>query len=332
MKDHYTAAELAALKLPGLPSTQQNIKRRARQEGWPAQKRGGRGGGWEYPLSALPRQARDALLTREAAAPVPAAADAPPADAPVLPDLPSLTDRQREVAAARAALVAEVNNLGARFGRSKAIDAVIAHAKAGTLRPDLQELVPVANAKANATRTLARRTVYNWVQAQDSGGVRALAPRAGNEPDRDIPPWAAALLRAYRQPQKPSLHQAVAALRADPPEGVTPPSYDQARRFLAKLDPITKAKGRVGPNALRAYKAFTRRETSDLWPGAVFSADGHSFKARVINPLSGKPFTPEVTAVIDIHTRYVAGWSCGLAENSVDVLEALSAAMVACAR
>jgi len=330
MKAHYTAAELAELRLPGLPQTESGIIRRAKNEYWPSQRRKGRGGGSVFPVAALPRAAREALLAREAAADDTAVAPAEPADPPAgLPDMPSLTDDQRRTAEARAAIVAEVNRLGATFGRSKAIDAVVGYAREGRLRADLMDLIPLANARGNAKRTLSRRTVYNWVTAHERDGVPALAPKPAQSPDTEIPAWAAALLREYRKPQKPSLQQAVAALRADPPEGITPPTYEQARRFLSKLDPITKAKGRVGPNALRAYKAYTRRDTSELWPGAVVSADGHSFKAKVLNPLTGKPFTPEITIVIDIFSRYVTGWSVGLAENSIDVLEALSSAMVA---
>jgi putative transposase len=91
MKDHYTAAELAELQLPGLPSTESATIRRAKREAWPGQKRAGRGGGWEYPLSALPRQARDALLAREAAAPVKAETAEVPAE--TTSGLPYLTDQ-----------------------------------------------------------------------------------------------------------------------------------------------------------------------------------------------------------------------------------------------
>ena len=85
----------------------------------------------------------------------------------------------------------------------------------------------------------------------------------------------------------------------------------------------------MGPQALKSLKAFTRRDTGDLWPTAVYSSDGHTFKATVEHPFHGQPFRPEVTAVIDIFTRYITGWSVGLAENSLGVLEALSASIVA---
>ena len=37
MKTHYSAAELAASALPGLPGTERNIRAKADREGWPYQ-------------------------------------------------------------------------------------------------------------------------------------------------------------------------------------------------------------------------------------------------------------------------------------------------------
>lgn len=62
MKTHYSCAELAAMKLPGLPTTERAIQITAARESWPKIKRSGRGGGWEYPATCLPNSARNALL------------------------------------------------------------------------------------------------------------------------------------------------------------------------------------------------------------------------------------------------------------------------------
>ncbi len=58
-KTHFTAKELAGL--PGMPSTERAIQIMAKREKWPFQKRSGRGGGREYPLSCLPPETRAAL-------------------------------------------------------------------------------------------------------------------------------------------------------------------------------------------------------------------------------------------------------------------------------
>ncbi|MEM6839669.1 MAG: DNA-binding protein [Cyanobacteria bacterium P01_C01_bin.120] len=54
-------AAKALVGLPELPTTERSIQRMAKREGWQCQKRQGRGGGWEYHVSALPEETRVAL-------------------------------------------------------------------------------------------------------------------------------------------------------------------------------------------------------------------------------------------------------------------------------
>lgn len=58
MKAWYTAKELSDLSLPGLPGTKRNINRLAGTQEWPSRPRQKRGGGREFPVSALPEIAR----------------------------------------------------------------------------------------------------------------------------------------------------------------------------------------------------------------------------------------------------------------------------------
>jgi putative transposase len=71
-RDWFTPAEIVAAKSPELPGTVRNLNRMAETQGWrtdptKARPAGGKGGGWEYHLSALPSgaQARLALLHPE---------------------------------------------------------------------------------------------------------------------------------------------------------------------------------------------------------------------------------------------------------------------------
>lgn len=59
---HYAASELAGL--PGMPTTERRVRARATKKGWPSRPRAGRGGGREYPLSALPPETRAHLAGR----------------------------------------------------------------------------------------------------------------------------------------------------------------------------------------------------------------------------------------------------------------------------
>lgn len=314
MKEWFSASELAALKLPALPSAQQNIKLWAKRESWKTRKRSGAGGGSEYPISALPPEAQDALLERILKTSAPAKA------APLPPqNTADLKDYQRKVMDARAAILMEVDRLTALTSRISAVLAVVDASKNGTLRPDLQELVPIANAKSRAGSSLSRPTLYRWLAARRDHGAPGLAVQA--VPETSIPEWASALMDLYARPQKPSLAFCVERLQAE--YGDDAPSYDQAKRFLRKLDTISRNKGRMGPRELKRLKAFVRRDTSELWPTAVYSADGHTSDAEVAHPIHGRPFRPEITTIIDIYTRRVVGWSVGLAETTWGTLDAI---------
>ncbi|WP_319922054.1 DNA-binding protein [Klebsiella variicola] len=56
LKTHYTAQELADMRLPGLPETRPGIVARAKTNSWDSRARSGRGGGNEYSLESLPTE------------------------------------------------------------------------------------------------------------------------------------------------------------------------------------------------------------------------------------------------------------------------------------
>ena len=44
---------------------------------------------------------------------------------------------------------------------------------------------------------------------------------------------------------------------------------------------VAVEQGRMGPREIKATKPFVRRDTSKLWPGDIYMADGHAFDAEV---------------------------------------------------
>jgi len=96
------------------------------------------------------------------------------------------------------------------------------------------------------------------------------------------------------------------------------------RRWLGKLGNVERERGRRGARDLKNILPHKRRDFLHLKPAAIYTADGHTFDAEVLNPLSGLPFRPEITTVLDVGTRRCMGWSVGLAESRFTVLEALS--------
>lgn len=159
------------------------------------------------------------------------------------------------------------------------------------------------------------RTLKRWLSAGD------LTPRVAQR-DMSVPPWAKVFLERYQQPQKPSIE---AAYR-DACNAWTVaerPSIHQVRRFLDKLGTVTRERGRMGPRELKNIQPFIRRDFSHLEPNDIWTADGHCFDAEVQHPLHGRPFRPEITAILDIATRRCVGWSIDLAESGIAVADAI---------
>ncbi|WP_235017245.1 Mu transposase C-terminal domain-containing protein [Tistlia consotensis] len=256
---------------------------------------------------------------------MPAPASLPASAEPEKPlaEAAPLADWQRRCLEARAAILDEVDRLAVVSGPKAAIMEVVERAAEGRLRPELQALVPVANARTgkDGKRTLSRPSIYRW-RAEAVKGAAALAPREARAL-LVIPAWAPFLMRLYRAPTKRPLAAVMEDLPGILPEDVPAPSYDQARRFLKRLSVVERERGRLGPNALLSVKGFKRRSTEGLEPLDVVTADGHTFKADVAHPVHGRPFRPEVCAVMDVVTRYVFGWSAGLAESTWVVMDTL---------
>lgn len=91
LREWFSAADLAALRLPGLPTTPQALGRLARSERWSWRDAAGQGRAMrEYHCTALPARAFEALIdrirpvavTEERAVPALSAQLAPPASAP----------------------------------------------------------------------------------------------------------------------------------------------------------------------------------------------------------------------------------------------------------
>lgn len=334
MKSWYSAAEL--MGLPGMPAAKSKVIDKAKRESWKSQPRAGKGGGREYAFLSLPEEAQQHLI-RQSTPRVPTQDVAPLVAAPVQDTLPAvagdperplqpvgdLKDWQRSRMEARLGVLMELDRLAVVMGIEKAIQTLLTQAELGQLSPELQRQVPVANARsggADGSRTLSRRTLYRWLAEREKGHA-ALAPVPTER--RDIPAWVPSLLELYQRPTKPSLAWAMTELPKRLPEGVTPPSYWAACRFLKRMPEIEREHGRHGPRAMRDLRPFRRRDTSQHWPGDIYTMDGHTFDAEVQHPAHKRPFRPEITSCIDVATRKLIGWSIALAESGWAVLDAL---------
>lgn len=313
-----TASDIVALALPGLPTSKPALLAKADREGWPSRPRQGRGGGKEYAVSALPQAARDALAC-QALATAPAAV---PRQLDMF-ETTRLQGWQRSTMEARAAILVHVQTLAAGIGMLRAEKLFAEQAKAGNLPPTVQKLVDTANGKKGKRTGVSAATLRRWRgETAQTEEVRALAPKA--PPPLGPRPWLHPLLRLYSMPTRPSILWCLEELRR---QGVSDlPTPRTAQRAIADLGAVTRNQGRLGPRALKKFRAYVKRTFDELEPLDVISADGHTFKAEVRHPQHGGPFRPEIVTVIDIATRRVIGFSVGLAESAWTVADALRVA------
>lgn len=333
-KTHYTAKELAGLT--GLPNSERGVQKVAERESWPYQKRAGRGGGREYPITALPAETRDHLLDRMVATlpekicnlPILATETLPAVAEPAanLPAITTLKKWQVETMDARIFFMRLIEQAGdAGLGITQAIKRIVRQAADGSLPAEAHAMVPLANkrsGKDTRKRTLSETSMMRWWSTWIKKGKQSqsLAPKAIERDD--LPPWAPFFLKVYQVPQKISVTHAIEDLAGVLPPGVQMPSEHQARRFIKKYSRLEIQKGRMTGKELKSLKGFIRRDTSGFLPLDICLCDGHSFKADVAHPVHGRPFKPEVCAVIDAVTRVCIGWSAGLAESSMTVADA----------
>lgn len=335
MAHFMTAQEIAdagkRLSLPCIPHSKRGVNKRADKEGWDeapclARKRFGAagGGGMEYDVSLLPEPMQVALEAESAnAVTVLNTKEARAIDTIKREalDTTALTARQRTVMNARSMVLSAIESVQIDGGhtRSQTVDLFIS----GAIDFGLDaETVAAANDRKGGSRVISRSTLLRWFRFRDGTGVGALAPKATKE-RADIPAWFWDFLKHYARPQKPCITEAMNAYlnsNQRPNETVT---YTKVRRLISKLGNVEKHRGREGSLTLKSRQAYVTRSTGDLLPTCVYTSDGKTFDAEIQHPLHGRPFRPEITAVVDVATRKCVGFSVGLAENAEGVVDAL---------
>lgn len=290
---------------------------------------------FEYAFSGLPEQIQNELCHRFSVSIVKAKPKSLPADLRQV-ELKALTEKQREVAGARMALVAQVAQLEQAQPRYKAIKFFCEQIKHGGISDDLMRLVETANNKKGKNRTLSERTLNQWVLDYEKADtpeerLKALAPmqRVAKKAEEIV--WLPDFLAVYRQTNGINVAEAYhyfsaewdARFADEPLRLEMKPSIDQVRAALAKLPKHIKEIGRKTGSELRALNTYVKRDWSVLQVNDVWVGDGHAMKLKVAHPEHGRPFIPEVTLIMDASCRFIVGWSASLAENVLAVADAL---------
>ncbi len=340
--------------LPGMPGTAQgvrySIKKMASSEHFRRKRAGSKT--IEYSIDCLPQVTQRALRERHVAqlmatAPQEITTQPPvkrerkqnvvqPVEAyrgsPQLVEerLNALTENQRKVAEARIALVCEVLRISQEpgFSCASAIRFIVSRLAQGGMQERLESLVITANARKGKERTLSAITLKRWMAAFNKAQNAAerlllLAPGKRDEIKPEEISWLPEFLAQYRQANGRPMSEAYEDFVADwqrrhadePYMLEVMPSYDVVRYAMKKLPEVVKQKGRVTGSEYRQLEGFTRRDWTAMPVNYVWIGDGHGMKLKCAHPIHGRPFSPEVTFVIDGGTRFVVGWSLDLAEN-----------------
>ncbi|MBB4016703.1 transposase InsO family protein [Chelatococcus caeni] len=339
VKQWLTASELAEAQLPSLPETERGVRKMAAREGWPSRDRIGRGGGREYPLEALPAEARAAYLGRHLqAVEVPVVLQA--SQSPAEPETSDLCGRAAEARDARLALLQILDRYIAESGVTKRL--------ADQHFCDLynSERIEVADWIRRHVRSITPSTLFRWRAARRDGrtkrlGVDKAAARKGcgvldQANGGEVKTFLLALL--VKQPHLTAKHLR-RALEAQFEGGLDLVSrYGEIRRVpVPPLRTIQWAIGRwkeelkveltalTNPDAFKSkYRASGRNSyrhvtrLNQLWmidasPADVLCSDGrHSIYAAIDvysrRLLISVSRTPRAAAVCALMRRTILAW------------------------
>ncbi len=315
-KEYFTASELASYELASLPSTFQNINRKAQKEDWKHQQRNGRGGGKEYHINSLPEAARIDLLNKLNAE-----------NKPTLPaikeDIGNTKDWQKDAMEARLLILTEVEKLAQILeGKILKAEKTFAEMAANNEHPEwLMERIAQANVRGGkkGSRKISKATLRNWRGLLQKSGQMALLPKAPQTQKAELA-WLDPFLKEFQKPTKPSIAQVYEVLEA---QGYAMPHIDTVRKHVRSLPLLQKERGRKLSRKMREIKSFKRRTVDMLLPNDVYTSDGHKADFEVYDFISGNIFRPEIISVLDCKTRLCVGWSAGKDESQYLVADAL---------
>ena len=309
----FTAAELADLRLPGLPANKRSINRRAREERWTtratldgeplARHRAGRGGGFEFHLSLLPPSARLELEKLRGSQPTAALLEAANRDD-------------------RAATWGWLERQPAKV-RSEA-ERCLAFITEITVLQSAGMTATAAVAEVSSRSQVGKSTLWAWraaikgVAAADR--LPALAPRrkgGGSKTDIADVLWTQ-FKSDFLRPSAPTLTSCYARAAAYAAEnGLSMASERTFRRRLEReIDPAIVKLRREGEEALRRSVPAQRRDVTQLHAMECVNIDGHKFDVFVQHPETGKPMRPVMVAIQDVRSSKVLAWRVDVSETA----------------
>jgi hypothetical protein len=295
-REWFSAAELAEMGLPGLPTTQAKVRdaieraghAAAEHEGLRWRRRAGRGGGVEYHLACLPMAARAKLAFAERQA-----AEAPPEVA--AEGLWEWFARQPDKKKAKAR------------ARLAALDAVETLVRAGEGRVLAMQMIA-------AEQKIALSSLYEWAKlvhgVPRADWLPALAPRhAGGRESADCTPEAWEAIKAdFLRPERPNFTDCYRRLQSlAAREGWTIPAERTLHRRMMAIPEQQRVLLRDGVDALRRMFPAQRRDRGVFHALEAVNADGHSWDVFVRWP-DGSIARPHMCAFQDLFSGKILSW------------------------
>lgn len=310
-QEWFSAAELAALKLPDFPASERAVQRYAKQSEWqtPASEgarwriRQGRagGGGPEYHWMLLPEAARIVVAKRFPPG-EPEAADA--RDARVRDALADAYERLPETKKRAAERMAEALRQLRRLRWSGMSEAVA-----------VESVCRIMDVKPS--------TLRSWVRlvrgAEEADWKYWLAPRHQGAPTREAPCHPDAwrhLLGVYLAKEAPTFEQSVRLTReAAAAQGWTLPSNRTLLRRIEALPREVVVLAREGVQQLAALYPAQRRDVRVFHATQAVNADGHTFDVFV-RWEDGSVGRPVLVAFQDLYSRLILSHRIDRTENT----------------
>lgn len=328
LREWFTAAELAAFKLVGLPGTERNIRAFADRENWTRQEREGRGGGFEYHRISLPKAARDALdialvdelLAANTNAPRAIVADRTSADLPaegtgrtLVPSAPVDPRRESLWRIFERKTTKQKDEAKRRLEMLRVIEALIADG-----RPKVKAIDTVAAARGVDAATLRRwRASVRGLDRSD--WLAALAPGHVGKVELkpiDVECWDFFKGDYLRNSQTTAEGAYERTQRfAEPRQVLLPSLKTLMRRLVREVGPAAIAYKREGAEALRRMYPDQQRDHGSLKALECVVADGHKLDVRVILP-NGTVDRVALLAWQDVYSGKLLSWRLGETETA----------------
>ncbi|GFE94869.1 transposase domain-containing protein [Acetobacter persici] len=305
----FSPAELAALKLPGMPTTARAFQLKAKEENWfdPEnegkcwRRRNGRGGGYEFTPYVLDTIAQAALVARI---------------------LPPAEPEGEEERGERSELWDRYRKLPEhKQERAKKAHRILMMVESWIDAKCCQKKLAIAHIAKD--QKVGKTTIYNWyrdVRGLDKcDWLPALADRLhGNRKKyAGCDEQALEFFKSrWLQPEKPKFEKCYRDLvKAAEEQGWVIPSINTMKRRVKELPQMVVMMARHGRDAAKQMIPAQERDRTYLHAMQAVNADGHKWDIFVLWP-DGMIARPVMAAWQDLYSDTILSWRVDRSENT----------------